>query len=446
MTVHHLPEEVVAFARRLGGLVAELDEGAGWYGVFRQRDPDGMRACLDGTEVPPWDVVEALLQDLAAARERTAGAGTVPAETVRVRESHAAAVAAYDRRPGGRAALHRRLASMAREQAGAARRGQELVALLGTVPEGSPQADRLAHDLAWVRDDHARATARVEELGARLAALPEPPAPPPPPPAPAPARPARRRPRGARYAWLDDEDDGGTDAPGSVPAPEPVPDLPATASAPRGARFGGGTAAPETPHPTPHRTDHPTPHHPGHPTPTTPTPHDTVTTLLRLRADGRSGEAHALLCEAATWPAVRLPELAAALDRAGLGPDWATLLWEAAAALPPERLVDLVGALSADGRDQDARQLLHQGVARPTAETAAAVLALDESGRTEEARVLIAAFVRSRTAEDAARLAAYAPHRLVPHLLAAAREAAVTSPSHERDLVHALRVAGLTAP
>ncbi|RST02724.1 hypothetical protein EF905_34635, partial [Streptomyces sp. WAC05374] len=177
MTVHHLPEEVAAFARRLGGLVAELDEGAGWYGVFRQRDPDGMRACLDGTEVPPWDVVEALLQDLAAARERTAGAGTVPAETVRVRELHAAAVAAYDRRPGGRAALHRRLALMEREQAGAARRGQELVALLATVPEGSPEADRLAHDLAWVRDDHARATARVEELGARLAALPEPPAP-----------------------------------------------------------------------------------------------------------------------------------------------------------------------------------------------------------------------------------------------------------------------------
>ncbi|MYW46190.1 hypothetical protein GT346_23410, partial [Streptomyces sp. SID161] len=65
---------------------------------------------------------------------------------------------------------------------------------------------------------------------------------------------------------------------------------------------------------------------------------ETVEHLARLRAEGRTGEAHALLAEAARWPVGRLPLLAAALHRAGLGADWATLLWEAAA-LPPERLV-----------------------------------------------------------------------------------------------------------
>ncbi|ORT58309.1 hypothetical protein [Streptomyces sp. CB03238] len=441
MTVHHLPEEVEVFARHLGLLVAELDEGGGWYGVFRQRDPDGMRACLDGAEVPPWDVVESLLQDLAAVRGGAlpGSEAAVRAETVRVRHLHAAAAAAHDRRPGGREALRERLALMVREQAGAVRRGEELVALLGTVPEGSPDAERLAHDLAWVRDDHARATARIEELGARLAALPEAPA-----PAPrgrsrtvAGAKP-RKRPRGARYAWLEDVDEDAL--PDAAPEPDPVPDLPPTAAAPRGARFGGGPGhggpererqqpEPEQPYENPDEAARRA-------------AHDTVTALLRLRAEGRGGEAHALLCEAAAWPAARLPLLAAELHRAGLAPDWATLLWEAAS-LPPERLVDLSGALTAAGRDQDARQLLRQGVARPTAETAAAVLALHEAGRAEEAQALIDAFVRSRTAEDAARLAAYAPYRLVPHLLAAARALAATSPSRERDLVHALRVAGL---
>ncbi|MER7108330.1 hypothetical protein [Streptomyces sp. NPDC000229] len=430
MMVHHLPEEVAAFARHLGRLVAGLDEGGGWYGVFRQRDPDGMRACLDGREVPPWDVVESLLQDLAAAR----GEGELGPETVRARRLHAAAAAAYDRRPGGRDALRERLALMVREQAAAVRRGEELVALLGTVPEGTPDAQRLAHDLAWVQDDHARATARIEELGARLAALPEAPAPTPPERSrtAADVKP-RKRPRGARYAWLEEEDD----LPDAAPAPASVPDLSTTVATPRGARFGG---APEQ------ERQQPRPQHPHRYEATDETArraaHDTVGALLRLRAGGRGGEAHALLCEAATWPAARLPLLADELHRAGLAPDWATLLWEAAS-LPPERLVDVAGALTAAGRGQDARQLLRQGVARPTAETAAAALALDEGGRPEEAQVLIGAFVGSRSAEDAARLAAYAPHRLVPYLLSAARALAATSPSRERDLVHALRVAGL---
>ncbi|MYR42740.1 hypothetical protein GTW67_12060, partial [Streptomyces sp. SID5910] len=65
MAVEQLPGRVREFARYLSGLLARLDPGTGWCAVFGQRDPDGMRACLDGREVPPWDVVEALLQDLA---------------------------------------------------------------------------------------------------------------------------------------------------------------------------------------------------------------------------------------------------------------------------------------------------------------------------------------------------------------------------------------------
>ena len=63
MVVEQLPARVGEFANYLNDLMARLDQGGGWCGVFWQRDPDGMRACLDGREVPPWDVVEALLQD-----------------------------------------------------------------------------------------------------------------------------------------------------------------------------------------------------------------------------------------------------------------------------------------------------------------------------------------------------------------------------------------------
>ena len=118
MTVDQLPGRVREFANYLNGLLARLDQGAGWCAVFWQRDPDGMRACLDGREVPPWDVVEALLQDLAAAHGPEAAAQ----EAARLRPLHAAALAAHDARPGGRDALGDRLDVMLREQRYAAER------------------------------------------------------------------------------------------------------------------------------------------------------------------------------------------------------------------------------------------------------------------------------------------------------------------------------------
>ncbi|MEV7521948.1 hypothetical protein [Streptomyces sp. NPDC091371] len=230
------------------------------------------------------------------------------------------------------------------------------------------------------------------------------------------------------------------------------PEPPAGAPAPDGFRHGpGGSAAGQYPEP-PAGAPAPaaSPYGPGGPAagqyPEPPAGgaeadpvRGVVGRLLALRAHHRTGEAHALLCEAAAWPAERLPGLAAELNRAGLAADWATLLWEAAS-LPPERLAALAAALDEAGREADCDRLLRQGMARPAAEIADAALALGQAGRDREAGVLLAAFVDVRTAEEAAALARRAPQWFAPRLLRAAR----TLPgARHRDLVHALRVAGV---
>ncbi|MFE4175349.1 hypothetical protein ACFRR7_25455 [Streptomyces sp. NPDC056909] len=511
MAVRQLPAEIGAFARYLRDLTSLLDPGGGWYGVFRQRDPEGLRACFDGTEIPPWDVVDSLLQDFAAGRdpEETAREG------VRARRLHAASAATYDRLPGGGEALSERLQLMLREQAYLANRAEELTRLLRTAPPDTPQTQELTHELAWTRDDHARATARCAELRARLAALTTPgratttgrplapegwfraeepsvfdrpaatargsadggpavtdvsvadgPSNSPrakdvpqwveggaqveggardaataetAPPATAKesakeaakeaakekkrASAARRKPRGARFAGLDVEEDTEAQPAPAVSAPPPA--APAT---PRGARFGGVPAAPAPAAPVP-----------AHSAEDRRAAAELVATLTGLRADGRSGEAHVVLCEAAGRPPEQLPLLAAELHRAGLGADWAELLWEAAF-LPPAQLAAAAGALSSAGRDDDCRQLLLQGASRPAGEITDAVLALGGAGRPHEARALLSAFVQVRAPEDAVLVAAPDPHRLVPQLIDAAR---AVSASRERDVVHALRVAGI---
>ncbi|MET9520556.1 hypothetical protein, partial [Streptomyces sp. NPDC002994] len=357
--------------------------------------------------------------------------------------------AARDRRAGGREALVERLGAMRREEAYAAERERELTARL-RVSTGGSEWQGLDVELAWARDDHERATARCAELSARLSALDALPRPsrgrPPAPdswfraeppaegsfPHPAPqtpeglnvprpgAREPKRRPRGARYAGLDD-DDGSADF--AMPAAPP-----AQAAAPRGARYAGveepKSATSEDPAAVARDVRAVT---------------DTVAVLVQLRAQGRTGEAHVLLCEAAGWPAARLPVLAGALHSAGLGADWPTLLWEAAS-LPPDRVAAVAAALDRAGLGEDGRQLLRQGVARPAPEIAAALLALDDSGGHErEVRALVDAFVRVRTPEDVAQVARTDPRRLSALLLDAARQ---VSQSRYRDVVHALRVAG----
>ncbi|WP_406456803.1 hypothetical protein OG782_31600 [Streptomyces sp. NBC_00876] len=480
MTVHQHAVSIGEFARHLRNLAALLDPARGWYGVFCRRDPAGMRACLDGVELPPWDVMESLFTDLAAVR----GAGYAERESVRAAELYAASAIAHDRRPGGREQLAERLELMLHEQAHAAQR-LRAVGAGGEAGAVDPEA------VAWARDDHERASARCTELRRRLAAVAAPPgwyrtepqpgagaapdpaplarpagpdpapvrraagpdpvpvkraagpdpvpvrraagpdpAPVEPPAGPDPARPssgarARKKPRGARFAGLELDDEGPV-----APAPVlPVP--PVAAAVPRGARFGGAPGTDDGPA--------------GRTEAAAPDPaavraaRETVALLLRLRAAGRSGEAHVVLCEAAARPADRLPLLAVELHRAGLGADWATLLWEVSS-LPPAELAAAADVLAAAGRPEDCGLLLRQGVARPAEEIADAVLALGRAGRGPQAQALLGAFVRVRTPQDAASIAVSDPRHLVPHLLAAAR---TVSEERERDVEHALRVAGI---
>ncbi|MFB6581459.1 hypothetical protein ACFCYC_29330 [Streptomyces sp. NPDC056402] len=520
------------------GLTQRLDPGTGWYGEFLRRDPKGVKACLDGAAMPPWDMVESLLRDLAGVR----GAEFAARETVYAAQLRAAAVTVWDRLPGGEGELRTQLAAAVAQRAAAQTALRNLTVRLGRAADRA-ETDALTRELAWAQDDVARAVARHEDLAARLRALhvgpdglwparpevapwlpgvprqrearttpsttPSPapstgssaaqspapsttpsaapstgssaaqsPAPSTTPsaapstglsaaPSPAPStgwdtaaveEPAARaeppvgraegrwlrgarRAGGARYA--------GSAAP-TAPAFTPPPGHPggdgtpgsgpgAALPAPRGARFAvpadpapeAPGAAEAAPRPVPR------PEHPAGPVAGVPGP--VAAALLALRAQGRSGEAHALLCEAAARPAEQLPALAAELTLAGLAADWATLLWEAAS-LPPERLAAAAAALGAAGREADCDALLRQGAARPAAEVADAALALGGAGRVREADALLGAFVRVRTAEEAAGLARYDPQWFAPRLLRAAR--ALPGP-HHRDLVHALRVAGI---
>jgi hypothetical protein len=166
MAVEQLPGRVGEFASYLNKLLTRLDPGTGWCAVFWQRDPDGMRACLDGREVPPWDVVEALLQDLAGEY----GPAAAAQEGERARALHRASLTAHDSRPGSREALGDRLDVMLREQRYAADRVTELGRLLGSAP-GPEEREAIRLDLAWAHDDHDRATARCAEIRGRIEEL-----------------------------------------------------------------------------------------------------------------------------------------------------------------------------------------------------------------------------------------------------------------------------------
>ncbi|GAA0309875.1 hypothetical protein GCM10009540_31640 [Streptomyces turgidiscabies] len=308
-----------------------------------------------------------------------------------------------------------------------------------SVGRGGGRRSGQGDDPAGARQDDAPGGSTAPQLPADWYE-PSVPAPAPAPePAPAERRPAskqraKRRARGsARFAgMIDDADTGAT--PDVDPTGAPVMPAPAATPGrrnPRGARFAGAGAAAKSATPVRVALDDDARHDTI----------DTVRTLVRLRGEGRTGEAHALLVEASQWPAARFPLLAAELHRAGLGADWATLLWEAAS-LPADRLVAAADALVAAGRATDGEQILRQGMARPAQEVGEAVLRLAEKGSRREVRALLDAYVRVRTPEEAARSVAADPQRLVPLLLEAARGA---SEDRYWDLVHALRVAGHSA-
>lgn len=497
-TLPELPGEMRYFAECLNGIAALVDWDGSWFREFWQRDNEGMRACLEGREVPPWDVIESLLQDLAA----VSGAENARHEAARLRPLHRASERAYDRAEGVTATLTDRLRLLREEQQRSTRRLQDLQ----RIKASATSLDDLRaaeNDQAWAHDYHARICSRIAELRGRVAALEqaeaapvrrppwdpwdplasEPPragraAPPTapsgvpsavrtaeatrpagPPSAPSHPQPVappvqRRKPRqrgSARFAGLDlTEQDGSAEAgsdlvTGSVPAP-------------RGARFSG---APTTVSPA----GLPTPALPGADhaprgarfavAPDSPAARvapavddadraavaRTVEMLGRLRAQNDGGQAHAVLAEAAHQPAARFPLLAEQLERAGMAADWATLLWEAAA-LPPDLVLSAADALSAAGRSADGEQLLRLGMGRSPVDVGTAVADLIAEGRHREARAVLDVYLRTRATSEAARVALADPARLVPLLLEVAE--GISAGLHE-DLVLSLRVTGVRA-
>ncbi|RPF44673.1 hypothetical protein EDD96_1211 [Streptomyces sp. Ag109_G2-6] len=427
-------------------LTRRLDPGAGWYGEFLRRDPEGMRACLDGAALPPWDVMESLLLDLpgapgATAREAAYAAGL-----------RAAAVAAWDARPEGAGELRTLLAAAAEQRAAAEEALRTLTARLDATADPA-QTQTLSRELAWTHDDAIRATSRQRDFQTRLSALPLPAVPRPRTPLPpvGGAGPAvlgtELRVGGAGPVALGTEPSAwgagpavlGTELSAWGAGPTPLgPEPPVRGAGPAVLGTEPSVLGAE---PAPIGTESPAlgAEPPAGAVPPGAARGAFVSELLTLRAQGRSGEAHALLCEAALWPAGELPGLAEELGHAGLAADWATLLWEAAS-LPPDRLAAAAGALGEGGREDDAARLLRQGVARPATEVAETALALGAAGRDRETRALLEAYVRLRTADETAALARHDPHWFTPRLLRAAR---ALSAGRHRDLTHALRAAGL---
>ncbi|MEU4092380.1 hypothetical protein [Streptomyces sp. NPDC026673] len=471
----HSIGDLSEFARYLRGLVAAAGDTPGWYAVFAERDPDGVRAYLDGADVPPWDVVHALLHDAAAARGAHPGNEAVaPA-----RRLHAAAIAAHDAAPGAETALRSRLDAMLRERQYTVLREREVTeALRGAAT--AAEAERLANDLAWARDDRERAVARCAELQDRLdtvrsrpavpdawfrpAGNPAPRVPPPRAPAapprpgddapaaptgpgegaPAEARTAQRpfgrarreRPRGgARYGGARF---AGAPEPDAVVPPVVAAEDPAGAPGPRGARFAGATGQDASRAPRAGDAEHGRADA-GQEHARREAARATAARMAELRRTGRTGEAYVLMSEAVAGPPQDVPELAAALERSGLAADVATLLWELAAQ-PPQRLAAAATALDSAGRGDDSRTLLHQAAARPAAEIAGTAAALCDAGHRDGALSLLVALVRARSPESAAGVA-YERQDLVGPLLDAA---GLVSVSKRRDVAAALRRAGLS--
>ncbi len=448
-TYRHVPGPVRTYAAELIGLARRLDPGEGWYAVFTEHDPHGLQECLSGREMPPWDVVASLLQDLA----RLHGPGEAHRAERRLRTLHGAAARAFDANAGGEPLLRDRLTVAARELDHAESR---LHALERRAADGA--AAGTGTDLIWARDYLIRVEARCAELRERLLVLESAGVeyedhgrgrsredlsgtdkPPEISQAVAAPRTRRLRTGGSRFAGaLENGADAGAEPAPIVPPGAPSPDLAGRADAaptcgegaPRGARFAGAVQ-------------------PGAARRSVPGEHElaemraaaeeTVTDLTRLRRAGRGGEAHVLLCAAAGRPAAHLAILVRELKASGMDSDAGMLLWEAAG-LPPAGLAAAADALSAMGQSTDSARLLRQGVSRPLPQIAEAAVLLHRAGRRAEVTELLAALIRSRTPGEAAGVAHAEPAVLVGALLDAA---GALSADHYRGVANALRGAGL---
>ncbi|MET7642060.1 hypothetical protein ABZS83_00115 [Streptomyces sp. NPDC005426] len=159
--------------------------------------------------------------------------------------------------------------------------------------------------------------------------------------------------------------------------------------------------------------------------------------LRALRAAGASGQAHAVLSDAAAVPR-DLPLLTAALEEDGQGAEIATLLWEVAS-LPANDLAQAAQALN-DGREQaHAEHLARLAAGRPPADVAELAGALLKSGHHALADHLLRSVVKTRPRQDVVTMIAARPG-LGATVLAAAQ---AVSGQHHQDLLYALRAVGV---
>ncbi|GAB3121557.1 hypothetical protein GCM10027160_39090 [Streptomyces calidiresistens] len=424
--------ESAAFTAEFRSLVEALDPAVGWFAAFGRRVPEDLNAWTAGRELPPWDVVADLLQDLAARY----GAGEAERRGRRIRSRYELAQRARDSRPDAREDLTRRLGREDQAEIDAHRHGQELAAAerAARLAGRHEEAERLTALRMWAGDDEERARGRRAELRRRLNALPAPTGPTVPPQAsppssgtapPAGAAPAMpvppgtpaRRPRGARFAGIEE----------TAPAPAPTTPSATAGSRPAGSRFAGveESAAPRAPRTVFTEEDRRA-------------AGELAERLARLREQGLGADLYMALCGAVSGPPQRIPLLVESMEREGLEPEVATLLWEAAT-LPARPVVAVAEALVDRGLENECRQLLRQAAARPAADAGTIAAELLSIGRGEEAVTLLASLVRARRAEDAVGAALENPEVLAPVLLDAAR---TVSPRHHNAVAGELRRAG----
>ncbi|MFJ3175623.1 hypothetical protein ACIPJK_33315 [Streptomyces roseus] len=419
-------------------MTQRLDPGTGWYGEFLRRDPQGLRACLEGAAMPPWDVVESLLGDLAGAR----GAEFAAREREYAARLRAAAVTVWDRLPGGAEELRTLLAAAAEQRAASQAAARALTARLADTPDPE-EADALTGELAWIHDDAARADSRHEDLGSRLSALGTPPEP---LGSPGP-RPAGTEPRGG--AWAGAEEGGPVSGPMTGPVSgEPVSGVPRQREAGEervgppvgraegrwlrgarragGARYAGAAAAPPAPFvlppagpegaaaprgarfaPPEPRTRSAAPG-PGAraaaPAAAAPAPPTAAVPTAPAPAAAVPAPVPAAPAPAAAGPepsgiAAVIGELIGLRAR-GRGGEAHVLLCEAAA-WPAERLPALADELVRAGLGADWATLLWEAASLPPERLAAAAAALGEAGRHADCETLL----RQGAARPAAEIA-----------------------------------------
>ncbi|GJF28562.1 hypothetical protein KNE206_12620 [Kitasatospora sp. NE20-6] len=168
-------------------------------------------------------------------------------------------------------------------------------------------------------------------------------------------------------------------------------------------------------------------------------------TLAELRRTGLTDEAAELFHALWRLPAAALPELLAALEATGQAADGHTLLWEWASA-PPAELASLAARLSAAGRTGDVFGLLRQTAGRPVADVVAAVGELGSATGGPEGAQLALALVGEvaalRSAADLAELGAALVRWPVLYGALLAGVAALDE-SRTRSALAALRSVGL---